>query len=47
LISMYTKMSLQVGRDIFTFLEKDAPQPRVQYMSTDAGSRAPSRLSGV
>ncbi len=47
LISIYTKMSLQAGRDISTFLEKDAPQPRVQYMSTDAGSRAPSRLSGV
>ena len=46
MISMYSKISRQVGQDIFAFLEKDTPPPRVPYMSTDAGSRAPSRMSG-
>jgi len=46
MISMYRKISRQVGQDIFAFLEKNTPPPRVPYMSTDAGSRAPSRMSG-
>ncbi|KAF2110390.1 hypothetical protein BDV96DRAFT_603973 [Lophiotrema nucula] len=41
LIDMYSKISGQVGQDIFDFLQHNA-QPVHQYMSTEAPSHAPS-----
>ncbi|KAF2191902.1 hypothetical protein K469DRAFT_655093 [Zopfia rhizophila CBS 207.26] len=46
LIDMYSKISRQIGQDIFEFLQQNA-QPRLQYMSTEASSRAPSQLSAT
>jgi OTT_1508-like deaminase len=43
LIEMYSKISRQIGQDIFEFLQQNA-QPRLQYMSTEASSRAPSQI---
>jgi hypothetical protein len=37
LIDMYSKMSRQIGQDIFQFLQQDA-DPRSHYMSTEASS---------
>ncbi|KAF1829577.1 hypothetical protein BDW02DRAFT_592514 [Decorospora gaudefroyi] len=44
MVEMYGRVSRQVGQDILEFLQRSG-ESRVQYMSTDAGSRAPSRLS--
>jgi hypothetical protein len=46
LVDMYAKMSHEVGQDIFHFLHQNAV-PRTQYMSTEASTRAPSRISAV
>jgi hypothetical protein len=46
LIGMYSKFIRQTGQDILDFLQENA-QPRLQYMSTDASSRATSRLSAT
>jgi hypothetical protein len=46
LIEMYSKMSREIGQDIFDFLHQNA-NPRRQYMSTEASTRAPSQISAT
>ena len=46
LIEMYSKMSREIGQDIFQFLHQNA-NPRSQYMSTEASTRASSQISAT
>lgn len=46
LIDMYSKIIGQTAQDILDFLQENA-LPRLQYMSTDASSRATSRVSAT
>ncbi|OAG08424.1 uncharacterized protein CC84DRAFT_1087295 [Paraphaeosphaeria sporulosa] len=46
LVDMYSKIVRQIGQDILDFLQENL-QPRLQYMSTEASSRATSRLSAT
>jgi hypothetical protein len=46
LMDMYSNISRQIGQDVFAFLQQNA-QPRTQYMSTEAPSRASSRMAAV
>jgi hypothetical protein len=46
LIEMYSKMSREIGQDIFHFLHQNA-NPRRQYMSTEASTRSSSQISAT